>query len=419
VKISGDHGLQATLASLFERRQLGSRLSLDGMIGLWNRLGKPAKTLKFIHIAGTNGKGSVAAMSAAMLTSLGHRTGLYTSPHLVRYHERFRLNGLEIENGELEELLARALRVGGDATFFEITTAVALLWFEKQNAEYVAWETGMGGRFDATNIINPVMTIITRIGMDHMNFLGNTIAQIAFEKAGIIKPGVPVVVHEQEPEVEEVIENRAKEVGAPLSWVTQQRLLEFNPPLAGEHQQWNTALAVQAMRLLFPEVRDEQIREGLAGTVWPGRCQLIRRAGKPDVLVDGAHNPQGLEVLIREVRRRWLGGRISFIFGALGDKETASMSRMVGELDADIFLSPVASERGAAVEQLKTSLPKAVTCASLKDALARADQLGRPIVVAGSLFLVGEALQVLGELDRACEGQSHPNETLVRKTTLT
>jgi dihydrofolate synthase/folylpolyglutamate synthase len=371
-------------------------------------MGNPHGGLRFIHIAGTNGKGSVAAMLAAIFEEAGGATGLYTSPHLWRYHERFRMNGQEISDAELTPLLERILPIAGDATFFEISTALALAWFRQRQADLVILEAGLGGRLDATNIVTPQVTVITPIGMDHMQFLGGTLVEIAREKAGIIKPKVPLVTPRQEPVVMEALLAQAAHLEAPVTVIDELRLDEFASPLAGDHQRWNTAVAVAAARRFQPSLPPEIIRRGLARTRWPGRCQVVERPGPlPPVLVDGAHNPMSVRALVQEVIRRWGPGRVTLIFGALGDKDLAEMSAILASMAAQVLLVPVASERSASIGELARLLPSGRPMDSLADAMREADRAGRPIVVAGSLFLAGEALELLAGRNQA---ERHPSE---------
>lgn len=397
------------LEDLFHRRQLGAKFSLDGIRRLCAALGNPQKDLKFIHIAGTNGKGSVAAMCAAILREASFRTGLYTSPHLVRFHERFRLDGNEIPDKNLTRLLNQVLPHAGNATFFEIATALALCWFRERKADWVVWETGLGGRLDATNIVTPRLCVITHIGMDHMQFLGKTLGRIAAEKAGILKPRVPAVVPMQDATVMRVLKAHAKKNTSPLKIIRADDLDEFNPPLIGAHQRWNTALAVAACRIAVPSLAASVIRKGLRKTYWPGRCQLVKRPdGRPPVLVDGAHNAPGAFALAREVERRWGRRGVTLIFGALADKDLDGMMGNLRKVAADILLVRVDSDRAAKPVELRRSLPRAGIINSLAEALRVADEMKRPIVVAGSLFLAGEALGLLGHAPT----KRHPNESL-------
>ncbi|MCC7519297.1 MAG: bifunctional folylpolyglutamate synthase/dihydrofolate synthase [Verrucomicrobiae bacterium] len=398
----------AQLRALFARRQSDAKFSLEPIRRLCAALGHPERRLRFIHIAGTNGKGSVAAMCAAVTQEAGLRAGLYTSPHLYRYHERFRLDGVEITDAELAVHLDRVLKIAGDATFFEISTALALSWFAAREVDLVAWETGIGGRLDATNVVTPRVSVIASIGLDHTQLLGDTRAEIAREKAGIFKSGVPAVTCEHPPEVAAAIEAAAAKRGTPLRVVGEKELGAFEPPLAGAHQRANAALAVAALRLAIPALGDDTIRAGLRNTRWPARCQLVERGGdRPPILVDGAHNPPGAEALAAEVRRRWPEQAVTLVFGALADKRIAEMGVRLRPVADEVLLVPTPSERAASPAALRAALPGGRTMPSLAAALDEADRLGRPVVVAGSLFLAGEALILLG----GGRDAGHPNET--------
>ena len=406
---SSRDAVERRLEELFQRRRLGAHFTLDTTRALCAALGQPERRMQFVHIAGTNGKGSVAAMCTAVLQQDGVRTGLYTSPHLCRYRERFRVDGREITNDELAFHLGRVIPLAGLATFFEISTAVALSWFAEVGVEIAVWEVGLGGRLDATNVVTPLISVITRIGLDHEQYLGSTLARIAAEKAGIIKPGVPVVSQAQEPEVMQALFERSRELQSPVTILRQADLDEFPSPLTGEHQRWNTALAVAAVRTARPSLGRREIEQGLAGTIWPGRCQEISRMGRgPVVLVDGAHNPMGARALSVEIERRWGREGSTLIFGALADKNVGEMARVLDPVSAKSLLVPVRSSRSCSALDLKRHFPKGAVFSSMSEALTEADRLGKPIVIAGSLFLAGEALALLNG-DAAAV---HPNETL-------
>lgn len=399
------------LNRLFERRQDGAKFSLDGIGRLCAALGHPERDLRFIHIAGTNGKGSVAAMSAAILQEAGLCAGLYTSPHLFRYHERFRINGQDIADADLESWLEHVLKFADGRTFFEISTALALCWFRRQHAQIVVWETGLGGRLDATNIVTPAVSVITSIGMEHTRFLGNTLTAIAREKAGIIKLSIPIISAPQSDDVLDALRQCAIERKAPFQLIRQTDLEEFSSPLAGDHQRVNTALAVAATRRVCPELTAEIIKNGLAKTRWLARGQLIGpENGRPAILVDGAHNPMGTRALAHDVRQRWGSHSVTLVFGALADKAAAEMLGCLEPVAAEVFLTPVLSERSASPLDLKGHLPSGRVFSSLSEAIHAAKEKGRPIVVAGSLFLAAEALQLLGGNTPSL----HPNERLVK-----
>lgn len=378
-------------------------------------LNHPESNLKFIHIAGTNGKGSVAAMCSAILKESGLKVGLYTSPHLQRYHERFRFNEKEISDCDLERVLNRVLSVAKDETFFEISTAVALCWFQECDCDVVVWETGLGGRLDATNVVKPVVSVITHIGMDHQTYLGDSLVKIAGEKAGIIKPHALAITIKQSKEVLEVLKQKAADCQTTLSILDEKEAAEFTPPLPGAHQRLNTALAVAACREARPKIPDETILRGLSKVRWPGRCQYIDRGeGSPLLLLDGAHNELGARVLVEEIQKTWGDKKVSLVFGVLGDKNVVELVRILETYFSKIFLVPVKNDRSAKpMDLIPLFKSPPVVTGSLEEALMQADRVGDPIVITGSLFLVGEAL---GLLTKSPYEQFHPNENLKPQT---
>lgn len=393
-----------TIEFLFGIRRFGQKLGLETMQDLAARLGHPEHRLRFLHIAGTNGKGSVAAMCAAVLQQAGYRIGLYTSPHLVSFCERFQVNGRPIAEAEVVRLVGE-LHPHLEAcrprppTFFEVVTGMALRYFAEQRCDWVVWETGMGGRLDATNIVTPAVSVITSIGLDHRQYLGDTLEQIAAEKAGIIKPDIPVVTSATGPALE-VIRRVAAEKNAPVTVVTG---ADFEPPLAGRHQVLNCGAAVAALRICG--VGDAVIGSGLRKTRWPGRFQVV--AGNPTYVLDGAHNPPAAEALAVTLRERFAGCRLGLVLGVLRDKEVEGVCRAIAPLASVIACAPVQSERtsvpGDLAECCRRINPSArvLACDSLREALARVE--GEVVVVSGSLFLVGEAMQRLGLATAATE----------------
>lgn len=356
-------------------------------------LGNPERDLRFIHIAGTNGKGSVAAMCAAIATAAGLKSGLYTSPHLVSYRERFQLDGEQIAESRLEQYLEWFESRGWPATFFEISTALALLYFRDERADLIAWETGLGGRLDATNIVTPCVSVITGIGLDHTQLLGDTLEKIAAEKAGIIKPGIPVVTACADRGALEVISARAGICGSPLRRIGADDLREFESPLRGAHQQWNTALAVAAMRIALPALSDDAIRNGLARVRWPGRAEWLDT--DPPLLVDGAHNPDAIRALVPAAAECFAGRPFWLVFGAAQDKDIESMAEMLRSLPGleSVILVPLPHERSASMETLSRLFPGAATAQCWAEAWERVRQAGVPALVTGSLFLVAEVLR--------------------------
>ncbi len=398
-------GLNDAVQWLYSTQVFGVKLGLDGMHRLARALnldlGGTGAT-RFIHVAGTNGKGSTCALIESACRAAGLRTGLYTSPHLVSLRERFRLDGELISEAELclglERIRGLVSRWEPHPTFFEIVTALGLEWFQRRGAEWVVLETGMGGRLDATNVVTPTVSVLTPIGLDHQQYLGEGIAQIAFEKAGIIKPGVPVASAPQPAEALEVFQRIAKSRGSELR-VVSAPWREGTVGLAGEAQRWNAALAAEALGAAGFEAGVETLRQGFAQVQWPGRFQ---RLGE-DLVVDGAHNPAAASVLVETWRENYPNEKASLIFGALQDKDAGELLRILSPITGRLTLVPVQSPRAQRVENLRP-LAEAVfesggrrdgiqiaEAQDVKEALAVGVK-GLRRLVAGSLYLVGEVL---------------------------
>jgi len=395
------------LAWVYGRQSFGIKLGLDNTRRLLAAAGNPQSRLRFLHVAGTNGKGSTCAMMDAILRAAGHRTGLYTSPHLFDFRERIRLDGAMIPEDAVAEglsLLREAAETCNHApTFFELVTVLAAWWLAREEAEYVVWETGMGGRLDATNAVLPDVAVITPIGLDHQKWLGDTLAQIAGEKAGIIKSQVPVVSAPQAQEVREVLTSTAAGVGAPITFVSEP-WSGVTAGLAGAHQRWNAALACAALRAAGVRVDADAELQGLSSVVWPGRFQ---RVGE-DLVVDGAHNPSAIETLIATWREVYGDVRASLVFGAVQDKDIEALLLALRSIADEVWLVPVNNLRGASPEELRP-MAEAARFATIHDgpveaSLAAARAGGRPVLVAGSLFLAGEVLALL-------EGAARPQAT--------
>ena len=386
------------LAWLYGTQTFGVKLGLDNTRRLLASVGDPHARLKFLHVAGTNGKGSTCAMMDSILRAAGHRTALYTSPHLVDFRERLRFDGQMIPEDAVAEglTLLREAAAGWDhaPTFFELTTVLAAWWFARQGADYVVWETGMGGRLDATNAVTPLVSVITPIGLDHQKWLGDTLAQIAAEKAGIIKPGVPVVSAPQPDEVRAVLEAKAHEAGSAIAFVAEP--WDGGPVgLSGSHQLWNAALACTALRAARVGAEAKAEIQGLHSVVWPGRFQLV--AG--NFVIDGAHNPEAVETLVATWREVYGETKAALVFGALRDKDGGQLLRALRAIADEVWLVPVSGVRGASAAELHPSAQAAGFTAiydvSLEMSLVAARASGRPVLVAGSLFLAGEVLALL------------------------
>jgi len=414
-------------------------LGLSRMTSALSRLGHPERALRVLHVAGTNGKGSTCAFAAALLAAGGRRVGLYTSPHLIRVNERLRIDGQPIADVRLAQridevrALAPELFEGPEAlTYFEALTLLAFWHFAREQVEVVVLETGLGGRLDATNVCAPAVTAITPISMDHTGHLGSTLSGIAAEKAGILKQGVPVVLAAQSPDALEVIERRAREVGAPMVLEGRDFLLEgddgraltFRSPaltvgglalsLVGAHQRQNAALAVQAVALLEGDgLTGEVVRAGLRAASWPGRFDI--RPGRPTVVLDGAHNPAGAQALARALDDAFPGRRRHLIVGVLADKDSAGMlDALLPAVDSIRVVAPE-SERALPTEALVALVAargrKAEAFSDLDGALTDARSAAgaeEVVVIAGSLVLVGTAACRLSGSDRLGALQQAP-----------
>lgn len=381
---------------LFETQQRGVKLGLTNVRRLLSSLGEPQKGLRFIHVAGTNGKGSVCAMIDSVSRSAGMRTGLFTSPHLVRFNERIQIDGIPIDDPALVRgihHLRSLIDEERHPTFFEITTALALDYFRAQSVDLVVLETGLGGRLDATNLVTPLVSVLTSIDLDHQKWLGQTLTEIAIEKAGIVKPGVPVVSGPQFPEVRIVLERIADERSASLSYA-ESPVQDLFIGLAGAYQRWNAAIAMQALRKASISFNQKALTEGLANVSWPGRFQMIGER----VILDGAHNPAASRCLVETWREYFGDRRATIIFGGLRDKDLEGMVAILSTIATRFLSVPIRSQRAASTAEIQSIVPKYVSatqCDSAAQALQSAYHFDDPILVTGSLFLVGELLAIL------------------------
>lgn len=392
---------------LYSTQTFGIKLGLENMrrLLLDDGIDPDRPGAAVLHVAGTNGKGSVCAVAERILRDAGVKTGLFTSPHLVTYRERIRVNGAmipeEVVARELTRLRTSVAAWENHPTFFELSLALAMRHFLNERCEVVVLETGMGGRLDATNAVQSEVTVITPIGLDHQQWLGETIREIAAEKAGILKPGVPVIIGELHPDARDVVGRRALQLGIPC--------LEAHPlpedwttGLKGPHQRGNAALAVEAAcRLEEKRLTLEGIRQSVADAFWPGRFQQIDET----LFLDGAHNPAAAAVL----RPTWQGEfgeeKAHLVFGAVGSKDVVGVFRELLPIIDSVTFVPVKSERRLSVEEMKAFLNEAggghlpqAEFATLPEAVAATQARGGKTLVAGSLFLVGEALgHFLGE----------------------
>jgi dihydrofolate synthase/folylpolyglutamate synthase len=398
---------RAVLDWLFGTQMFGVKLGLENMSKLLDLMGLPRPGQKFIHVAGTNGKGSVCAFLHGLMRAAGVDAGLFTSPHLVHFHERIRNAEREISSAELvrglEALKKTCEGLDPHPTFFELTFALALDWFRKRELEWAVLETGLGGRLDATNVVTPEVSVITSIGLDHQEQLGNTLREIATEKAGIIKPGVPVVTLNQPPEAMKVISETARERGSRLTIVTTP-LRGYRIGLFGQHQLWNASLAVAAFKAAGFQVSEPVLREGVQEVRWPGRFE---RFEQERIVIDGAHNPAGAETLVRTWQQAYPGEKAAVVFGAATGKDARGLIRALQPITEHWHFTHFNSPRAQSGEYLQTELDdlyrSGVPCsthATVESALAAARARGGRVLVTGSLYLVGEVLALLrGEKD--------------------
>jgi dihydrofolate synthase/folylpolyglutamate synthase len=430
----------AAIRFLYNLRWFGAKLGLDNSFKLASLAGNPQNQLRFIHVAGTNGKGSTCAMLESIYRAAGLRVGLFTSPHLVAFGERIQVNRRVISRRDVARLVAEmrswleagwgtpdsgahsirsahevvepepgvARSAGAEhPTFFEVVTVMALRYFAEQQCDLVIWETGLGGRLDSTNIVTPLASVITNIQYDHQKWLGETLASIAAEKAGIIKPGIPVLTAAEGAEALQVIAETARRQDAPLTILSHAEmdrppLNAIQLPLLGQHQRMNAAVAVATVRALASQipVSDGLIRAGLSRVHWAGRLQLVTRSRGQQVLLDGAHNVGGAEILVAAMREYFPSAQPTLVLGILRDKDWPGMCDILAPLASRILLVPVASERSASPQELagacRRANPRAqiMECASLGNALA-ATATDSFVAVAGSLYLVGEAMEFL------------------------
>ncbi|MBM3845838.1 MAG: bifunctional folylpolyglutamate synthase/dihydrofolate synthase [Verrucomicrobia bacterium] len=410
-------------------RQFGMVLGLERPLRLMAALGNPQTSLRFIHVAGTNGKGSTCAFLEAMCRAGGLKTGLFTSPHLVHLGERFQVMRRCATQREILELLDPVLRaVDGlpaddPPTFFEIVTAMALLHFQRSGCEIVIWETGLGGRLDASNIVKPLASLVTSIGWDHISWLGDTLEKIAFEKAGIFKQGVPAIARRQCESVDKVLEEQAARVGALMNWVDDfaNGLLpvpESDLGLRGLHQANNARLAVATLRTIARvlPVAESAICEGLRAASWAGRFQVLRR-GEQILILDGAHNPDGTRCLVQTLRTEFPGVKPTLVVGMLADKDWQGMLSELCPIARQVIAVPVANERTLAPDVLAAGLRKespglrVEACSSLAHALDRLE--GADLVcITGSLYLIGEAIELLGQATSDMPSERNVTERL-------
>jgi dihydrofolate synthase/folylpolyglutamate synthase len=432
---------------LYALQKHGIKLGLDNTNRLLSLLDNPQQSFTSIHVAGTNGKGSTSAMMASVLRTAGFRVGLFTSPHLVSFTERIRVNNAEVEESEVVELTREvrdvvereehsALSTHGpfSPTFFEFVTAMAFLYFRRRGVEWAVVETGMGGRLDATNVLIPRISVITNISYDHREFLGRTLKEISSEKAGIIKSGIPVISSAQEPEAMEVITAKASEKksdlfvygkdftshpgrvdmhGVTFDYRGRERLNDLYVPLPGIYQIENASLAIKAMELIMEResITYDVIREGMRHTRWQGRLELMRKEGCTyDILIDGAHNPSASRTLADSLKRYFTPsyGRTILILGIMGDKDIQGIMEPLLPVPSEIIVTAPDYERAAPPEKLAEyargmGFASRITH-SVKEAIDLAVKTAGNspqktlLVITGSFYTIGEAKMYLGQV---------------------
>lgn len=423
MKVGSDMNINEALDALQGLQKFGSILGLERIQELLRRLGDPQKSLKFVHVAGTNGKGSIVAFLSQILQEAGYQVGMYTSPGLMGFQDRIRVGGEDIADEALIRLTKRVLSAMeamvseglSSPTEFEAVTALAFLYFLEKQCDVVVLEVGLGGRLDSTNVIDaPLVSVITPVDYDHMEILGNTLGEIAGEKAGILKTGTVLVLHPQREEADQVIHARARELDIPVHSVLPgqalhlSRTLEgqsfslagetFTLGILGDHQIANALTAMAAIRVLEEKgftVSHEALKKGLANARWGGRFEVL--SAEPAVLADGAHNPQGARVLAENLNNYFPGRQGIFIMGVLADKDYNAMIEAVLPFSKGFFTVTPKNNRALKAELLATAIQDrgkaAMAMASVGEALAEARRMAEPtdyICFFGSLYTMAE-----------------------------
>lgn len=407
----------------------GSVPGLARIQALLDAMGNPERQCRYVHVTGTNGKGSTCATVASILRQAGYKVGLYTSPYIIRFGERIQVNGQQISDEDIcaltEYVKPFAESIFERPTEFEVVTAIGFEYFARQKCDIVVCEVGMGGEFDATNVIPaPEAAVVCNIGLDHTEVLGDTLEKIAATKAGIIKPGCDAVIYREQPSVEAVFEQRCKELNVPLhkadfaSLRLRERSLEgqvfdweafsaLRLPLLGEHQLHNAAVALTTARVLQQrgwKITDEHIRTGIETVRWPGRFELMRR--EPMFIIDGGHNPQCIEALVKNIEDYLSGRALTILTGVLGDKDFHCMYRDVARYAKEFITITPANPRALPAEKLAEYLAQfgrpVTACQSVEEGVRLAVQnAGKDGVVLcyGSLYMIGDIVAALERLD--------------------
>lgn len=416
------------LDTIYRLGRFGIKLELDTISNILKFLNFPQKNYHIVHVAGTNGKGSTATYIACILQKAGFKTGLYTSPHLITFNERFCINGQMISDDHVVDAYkaVNSVDIGKrKATFFEIATAMAFHYFSQENVEWAVIETGMGGRFDATNVIVPQVSVITNLSIEHTDYLGNTIKDLAREKGGIIKHHTPVVTGVSQPSGIEVLTRLAKEKSADFYQYKKQfsvrkdlnqetytysglyqTFKHLNKPLPGDHQKENLSLALAACELIFKKFSSSDkrynldlnlIREGLAIAFWPGRLEHIMQ--NPLVIIDGAHNLHAAKILSKYLTDTLKNKKLTLVLGILDDKPYDKMLGYLAPCAQHIIITKAKIDRSLEPEVLKKAVRKITQCPvtiieNVKDAVTHAVQISDKddaVCIAGSLYVAGEA----------------------------
>jgi len=419
------------LTALYRLRRFGIKLGLGTISRLMKGLGNPQDRFFPIHIAGTNGKGSIAAFLSSVLSHAGYKVGLYTSPHLVSFNERIQINGCPISDKDVAQVAEAVQRVytqGEPPTFFECATAMAFYHFASKGVDWAILETGMGGRYDATNVVHPEVSVISNISMEHQQYLGNTLEKIAREKAGIIKKGAGVVTGTRQKSPLRILEHAAAEKKVPLYRLGKEirirrdkggaftyiginrRWSRIKIGLIGDHQVTNAALALGTLELLLEKrlhLTDEAIYAGLAATRWPGRLEVL--SADPYILLDGAHNPSAVRTLKKFLKKSIPSRRLTMVVGILEDKAWKPMLRELAGVSDRMILTKPQYERAANPHELasfvRTLKQDLVVIPHLPDAISFAlDEAGATdaVCITGSLYTVGDARAYLEGSNAPC-----------------
>lgn len=410
---------------------LGSRPGLSRTQELLYQLGNPERGMKFIHVAGTNGKGSTCSMLDSVLRNAGYKVGLYTSPYIVRFNERMCINGEPISDTELAELTEMikpiAESMEDKPTEFEIITALAFLYYKRHNCDIVVLEVGMGGRLDSTNVIeSPVVSVITGVAIDHTSVLGNTVSEIAAEKAGIIKEGCPVVYGGRDEEAFSVIKNKAERCGSAVvrsdmsavevklidisgTIFNYKEMRDMRLSLCGSYQPENAATVIETVRVIsergFP-VSEEALRKGLASAKWRARFELL--ANDPPVIFDGSHNIQGVTAAADSIKRFFGGKKVTVLMGVLADKDYNDMVTLLAPLAECVFAVTPDSPRALAACRLSEVFEQNGVSAEAFDAVCKgvtaayeyAYSTNKPLVMLGSLYMYGEVFSAFKKVEK-------------------